>query len=224
MKAYRVFISIIMITFSMCNLRAQEQHVPANAAITTATATYKNNILRLAPISAMDLGVGFGMSYERLLGKNKKIGIILPAHIILENKSNSDNLYDTEERSFNTYLYLTPGIKFYPSGHNKVTYAIGPSLMLGISNNRTEQTTGNNYLSQTVQTVKYRRIRMGVIMNNYVTINISPCFDLGLEGGLGFCHYDKESFSSGSDFYPNSNNQATVDLTGQFSLSLGFKF
>ncbi len=49
-----------------------------------------DNVLRLAPITVMDLGVGFGISYERLFGSDKKFGLILPVYLILENK-NDDN-------------------------------------------------------------------------------------------------------------------------------------
>lgn len=214
-----------MLIFAFGLSAANAQEASATTVIPADITQQRTNILRLSPISALDVGVGFGLSYEKLFGKNQTIGVVIPVYLILENKNNSNNLYDSGNSPFNTYLYFTPGIKFYPSGHRKVTYALGPSLMLGISNNITHQTTLDIYGQQTVQTVKYRRVRMGAIMNNYVTVNISPSFDLGLEGGLGICYFDKETYSSGSNYYPNSNNNTTsFDLTGQFSLSIGFKF
>jgi len=216
MKICSALTALVLLITGIDTARAQAQDAPPLP---------KTNTFRLSPISVLDLGVGFGAGYERLLGTDRNIGIVFPFYFILQNKNSSDNLYSPESSNYNTYLYFTPGVKFYPYGHKKVTYSLGPSLMIGVSDNRSLQVAADPYGSQaTMVTVKYRRIRMGALMNNYVTFAISPSLDLGLEGGLGVCYFDKESFTSGSGMYPNSASTASMDLTGQFSLSLGFKF
>jgi hypothetical protein len=213
------FLWLIMLVLSCANARAQEQN-----AVSITVNVPKYNRIQVSPITALDVGFGVGASYERLLGANQEFGIILPAHFILENNGTGNDQYNGTNSPFNTYIYLTPGLKFYPSGHKKVTYAFGPSLMLGFGNKKTmEYIPAANYGASTEQVVKYARKRYGVLMNNYVTMDVGKYFELGLEGGLGFCYYDRESYN-GSEFYPDKDLKKSIDLTGQFSLSLGYKF
>src|SRR5688572_12981409 len=51
---------------------------------------YGSNIVRLAPITAMDIGVGFRLSYEKIFGKDQLIGLVLPVTLLLENRNNND--------------------------------------------------------------------------------------------------------------------------------------
>ena len=186
---------------------------------------YGSNIVRIAPITAMDIGVGFGLSYEKIFGENQMIGLVLPVTLLLENRNNND-LYSGayNQNRYNTYVYFTPGVKFYPFGQRKVTYAIGPSLMLGYGGSYQWQTHTDAYGYVYLEDVKTTRFRMGLLLNNYVNFQISKLFNIGLEGGLGMRYYDKTSFS-GSEFYAgNGAFHNGFDITGQFSLTLGLRF
>jgi hypothetical protein len=197
---------------------------PKAAGVTCQTAFTTDNVLRLSPIAALDIGFGFGLGYERFFGSGKKFSVVLPFDFVLENTTGGDNVSSNNTKAYNTYFYFLPGVKFYPTGHKKITYAFGPSLMFGFGNNKTTEWTNDLVPASAIPTsVKYARKRFGVLMNNYVTYNIGKSFDIGLEGGLGFCYFDKETYN-GNEFYANSSERKSFDLAGQFSLSVGYKF
>jgi len=200
---------------------AQETAVPT-------LLTHENpNILRLHPITAMDIGVGFSISYERLLGAEQKIGLVLPVSMLVQSTGNNGfftQAYDYNEKRYNMYAYFTPGVKFYPFGHRKVTYAVGPNLLLAYGGGNEWQYRMDNKGVEYLEDVKTTRVRLGVLVNNYVNFQISSKFNLGLEGGLGFRYYDRQTLT-GSPFYAgNGSTVQGVDMTGQFSLSLGYCF
>jgi hypothetical protein len=186
---------------------------------------YGTNIVRLAPITAMDIGVGFGVSYEKIFGDNQMVGIILPVTLLLENSNNNDvytGAYNQDH--FNTYVYFTPGVKIYPFGQRKVNYSVGPNLMLGYGGGKQTQTVTNAYGAETQVSVTSTRLRLGLLVNNYVNFQVSPLFNLGLEGGLGMRYYDKTSYSGSSYYAGNGDFHNGFDITGQFSLTLGLRF
>lgn len=224
MEHYRVILIIFLLAFSFTKVNAQATESTAKKADVTAQPLIAtNNVIRLSPIAALDIGFGFGLGYERYFGANKKFGLVLPLYFVLENINGGDNPVNGETKAYNSYFYFMPGFKYYPTGHKRLTYAFGPGLMFGFGNNKTSQWTYDVYGNSTLATVKYARKRFGVLMNNYVTYNVGKSFDIGLEGGLGFCYFDKESYN-GNEFYPNSNERKGFDLAGQFSLSIGYKF
>jgi len=187
---------------------------------------YGTNIIRLAPITAMDIGVGFGLSYEKLVGKDKMIGIVLPVSLILENTENSYPVYgvDGSGGHYNTYVYFTPGLKIYPFGQRRVTYAVGPNLMLCAGGGRGTvseiDNAGNTITSEYTRNI----FRFGMLINNYVNFQVTPNFNLGLEGGLGIRYIDNQQYHYNSPSFPSRNNYNGFDITGQFSLTLGFRF
>jgi hypothetical protein len=186
---------------------------------------YGSNIVRIAPITAMDIGVGFGFGYEKLFGADQNIGVILPFNILLENRNNNDFYSGAyNEDRFNTYIYFTPGVKFYPFGQRKVTYAVGPNLMLGYGANKQWQTYSDVYGVVYLEDVTTTRVRLGLLINNYVNFQVSRLFSLGLEGGLGMRYYDKTSYSGSWVYAGNGEFHNGFDITGQFSLTLGLRF
>lgn len=181
---------------------------------------YGANILRVTPITVMDIGAGFGLSYEHLFGREQMVGITLPVSLILEDRGNgyfssgnNGNPSPTE-----TYLYFTPGLKIYPFGQRKITYALGPSLMLGYGGGK-EWRYGN----ATGKPVDVRRTRFAVIANNYVNFNFTKSFSLGLEAGAGIRYMDRERLSV-PDIYNRKNLSNGMGVTGQVSLTIGFRF
>lgn len=186
---------------------------------------YGSNIVRLAPITAMDIGVGFGVSYEKIFGDNQIFGVILPVTLLLENSTNNamySGAYNQDQ--FNTYVYFTPGVKIYPFGQRKVNYSVGPNLMLGYGGGKQWQTVTNLSGAETQVSVTSTRLRLGLMVNNYVNFQVSRLFNLGLEGGLGMRYYDKTSYSGSSFYAGNGDFHNGFDITGQFSLTLGLRF
>lgn len=188
---------------------------------------YKTNIVRVSPTTAMDVGVGFGAGYEKIIGKAQMIGIVLPVYMLLEKKNNYSFNADLKGSKYYTYVYFTPGIKIYPMGQRKVTYAIGPNLMIGYGGGNDWQYQVEPDGSRHLYNIKTTRWRVGLLVNNYVNIQVSQSFNLGLEGGLGFRYLDRVTFS-GSESYAsyagNGDLNSGLDITGQFSLTLGYRF
>lgn len=190
----------------------------------SGSSSYGSNILRVAPITAMDVGVGFGISYERIFGDAQMIGLVLPVTMLLENKNNGSDINSYNEARYNTYVYFTPGIKIYPFGQRKVNYAIGPNLLLGYGGGNEWQYRNDIYGGIYLDDVKTTKLRLGFLINNYVNFQVSKAFNLGLEGGLGMRYFDRVSYS-GSKYYPGNGDFSNgFDITGQFSLTLGFRF
>jgi hypothetical protein len=185
---------------------------------------YGANILRIAPITAMDVGLGFGLGYEYIFGEKQMIGLVLPVSLLFENKNTVDISTPYNNPKYNTYVYFTPGIKIYPFGQRKVTYAVGPNLMLGYGGGSEWQPRIDLYGAEYLDAVRTMHWRVGLLVNNYVNFQFTRHFNLGIEGGLGMRYLDKVSYSGSPYYAGNGTVNNGVDITGQFSLTLGYRF
>jgi hypothetical protein len=191
---------------------------------------YGNKIIRIAPLSVMDIGVGVGVSYEHLFGSEQSIGLIIPVSLMLQNKAGYDyaNSANTGAHSntarYNSFVYFTPGIKIYPFGQRKVTYAVGPNLMLAYGGGKDWHPVIDDYGNTNYGEITVTRLRAGVLVNNYVNFQISNLLNVGMEGGLGMRYLDRESYTNSTLRAPNSTIANGFDVTGQFSMTLGLRF
>lgn len=177
---------------------------------------YDNNILRIAPIAAMDIGAGFGISYERILGDGT-VGLILPVNLLLQNNNDYNN--GSNNQQYYTYVYFTPGLKIYPFGQRRITYAVGPSLMLGYGGGK--DWTQSNYPFGAYEQTQKTLFRLGFLVNNYLNFQLTRKFNIGMEAGIGMKYIDHVNYSGPSINYSENNG---FDLTGQFQLTLGYRF
>lgn len=188
---------------------------------TSSSLNYGNNILSLSPVHMTNTGpVGFGLSYERVLDKNKILSLYIP--IVYSFKDN-DNYYSAgsygNQRS--NMLWLYPGAKIYPTGSDgTVRYSVGPSLVFG-SGNRTydEQVYDPNTNTYNYQTTDHNVFVMGVMVNNTLNVCPTPKLHLGLELGLGIPYYTDEKRTYGSVF----NDYSDTPLV-QFNFHVGYRF
>lgn len=216
-------LTVILSLFAITALFAQQDAAPAKEQ--DQPAAYGTNILRLAPLTAMDVGVGFGLSYEKLVGRDKMVGIIIPVSLILENSDIFYNYNSGAGNNYNTYYYFTPGIKIYPFGQRRVTYSIGPSLMLGFGSGHGSISDWDSFGNAVYSDYTKKVFRLGMLINNYLNFQITPGFNLGLEGALGIRYLDRQTYDYQSPNFPNAqNNNNGFDITGQFSLTLGYRF
>jgi hypothetical protein len=177
---------------------------------------FGRSMLNFSPFKALDSGPGIGASYEILVDKRQLIGVILPVSIIFP-----DNYgFGYGSRSGGKSLvYLSPGVKIYPFGQRKVTYAVGPNLFTGFGKIRSYESTydpaTNSYISgdRTVD-----NFRLGVLVNNYINFQISQNFQINLNGGLGSRYVNRRDFGNGIV------NRDNITVTGEFNFSLGFRF
>jgi hypothetical protein len=199
----------------------EEKRQMRSERMSAPSIDYGTNILRLSPITAMDIGVGFGLSYEKIFGKDQMIGLILPVYLMLESRDNYDPFYgggSGYDNGNNAYFYFNPGLKIYPFGQRRVTYAVGPSLMFGYGGG-TEWIYNGYYQEQQDIT----KLRMGMMVNNYVNFQITRGFNLGIEAGIGARYIDRETIDRPGYYYSQTYNNG-INITGSFSLTLGYRF
>jgi hypothetical protein len=197
-------------------MRAERMSAPSGG--------YGTNILRLSPITAMDIGVGFGLSYEKIFGKDQMIGLILPVYLMLESQNDYDPFFGGSggyNNGNNAYVYFNPGLKIYPFGQRRVTYAVGPSLMFGYGGGTEWIYSGNGNVYEQSDITK---LRMGMLVNNYVNFQITSGFNLGIEAGIGARYIDRETIDRAGYNYGSQTYNNGINVTGSFSLTLGYRF
>lgn len=152
---------------------------------------YGPNLLALAPIQFTENGLGFSLSYERILDKAGIIAFSMPvvATFNLNNGTYYNNTTGTNVNGHQDAMYYAmPGIKLYPTGgYGRVRYGIGPSLVVatGQKSSVTYDQYGNmNYQTQT-------HTLLGMMVNNSLNMNPSAHIYLGFEFGLGFTYLNK---------------------------------
>ncbi|GGB99438.1 hypothetical protein [Dyadobacter sediminis] len=177
--------------------------------------TFGANLINFSPFQALDSGIGFGINYERIIDKQGYFGITLPFALTFPDNSSSI-AYDTRQGT--EIFYFSPGLKIYPAGQRRVTYAVGPNLFTGfghrwIYNDFYNPNTG----SYTSTEARAKVFRFGLMVNNYINFQITRAFQLGLHLGLGSRYVDNEK-------YLNINNKMHgIEFTGEFMFNLGLR-
>lgn len=177
---------------------------------------YGANLITVSPFIAMDYGVGVGLSYERLFGAYKKIGVILPVSLMLDGSNSPGYRYATSD--LDASIYFTPGLKIYPFGQQRLTYAVGPSLMVNYGKRSSVPASGFP-----VEGAKVSWLRLGIMVANYLNFQVTRSFNLGLEMGLGLRYLDRQIYTEPNRDVP-LKLQGDMKPTGRFALSLGFRF
>lgn len=145
-----------------------------------------------------DNHVGVGLSYEHL--PNNYLGIKVPVMIGINSQ----------------YVNVGVEAKLYPTRNTgAVRYAIGPTLMYGMGQKKTEEYVYNpqtgNY---TMQTFVRDRNHFGFLLNNSLNVTIMQSFYVGIDGGLGINYYDSDA--------QNTNNNMSV--AAQLHFGIGYRF
>lgn len=169
------------------------------------------NLINFSPVSVLDIGPGFGISYERILDKKGIFGLVLPVSLIF---TDDYILFNNGDSGGGRMVYFAPGLKIYPFGQKKVTYAVGPSLFYGKGEK-------SQYYYNDPNSFGYKATdceRAGVIINNYVNFQITPQFQIGIHGGFGTRYYEQSTNDTGRIF------SDPLSITGQFTFNLGFRF
>jgi hypothetical protein len=177
---------------------------------------FGRNFINFSPFKALDSGPGFGISYEAIVDKRGYFGVILPVSMIFPDSYFYS--YDGQRNNSQMY-YFSPGLKIYPFGQKKVTYAVGPTVFMGWGNRRStytnyEPTTG----VYTDEDDNAKRFRLGMLVNNYVNFQITQHFQISLNAGLGSRYIDRET----SKF--RNYSTSGMQIMGEFNFSLGLRF
>jgi hypothetical protein len=177
---------------------------------------YGKNRIDVSPFKALDSGPGFGISYERILDKRGYFGLLLPLTVTIPD---SYYLPTIGEEANDQMYYFSPGLKVYPFGQKRVTYAVGPTLFTGIGKRWNYYTDYDPSTGVSTSRDEERdRFRMGLIVNNYVNFQITQHFQISLNAGVGPRYIDREKYRS------NTYRNGGFEITGEFNFSLGFRF
>jgi len=176
---------------------------------------YGRNFIRFSPIKFLDLSAaGLGLEYEYLFGKSKRFGVNIPVTVMFKQNRIPNTNGSSEEMRYTPYFFINPGLKIYPSGQKRVTFATGPSLMIGYGKHK-EWSVINTPTSSYTQYLERDNFRFGLIIMNYLNFQFTPEFSMHIDAGIGIRyvnHYTDPDFSD--DITP----------TGQFSLGFGYRF
>jgi hypothetical protein len=185
------------------------------ADVPTNAMGFGRSQINFSPFKALDSGPGFGISYEILVDESQYFGVILPFTMTFPD---SYNYFDSRGNRSEMY-YFSPGLKIYPFGQRKVTYAVGPHVFTGLGKDYTNSSTYDpNTGVYTTTPVTTTNFRLGVMVNNYINFQITPRFQICLNGGLGSRYVDRKKTSF------STVNDGGINITGEFNFSFGFRF
>ena len=182
----------------------------ARSSINETRGDYGNNILSFSPLQVSDRGVGFGISYERVLDKNRNlVSFYLPVTAALNNFDNNGD--------YQTY-YFMPGIKIYPTGGKGIIrYAVGPNITYATGKMAVEEQLpldpSGGFVG--VRTVDKDFYKLGMMITNSLNVNPTKRLHKGLELGLGFTYLDNIDNNNFSD--------GPLNLV-QFGFKVGYRF
>lgn len=199
------FVLTLLSAVALCSTTPLSARPPVQQA--SARPQYGPNIVRFTPVTVFDNSVGIGFSYERILDKDGKISVNIPVCLGI----NMNNGYNGWGYSTNTNysIFLNPGVKFYPAGQRRVTYALGASLFTMMGE--------DDYYYGGPANEEADYFRAGIMINNYVHFNITPKFNLGLELGVG-PRYINQYRTTQSTFSDG------ISVSAQFGFHMGFRF
>lgn len=176
------------------------------------------NVVRFSPVSVFYGGVGMGLSYERFIDKAQRVSFNLPVYGGLRNYliSSSGGAVESEN---NFSILVNPGIRLYPRGRSrKVVYAIGPSVFLSHGTENGYQ-SGNDPLGAYVEYAEGTETRIGSLINNSLSFNISPKFNVGIEAGLGVSLYTRLKNNT-----TQTSRTGLIEPMALFAFQIGYKF
>jgi hypothetical protein len=161
---------------------------------------YGANLLSIIPgafIKSIDgtmNDLAIGISYERALGKSKRLAFNMPVMLSFSNGKNyTNNIYvnnrlNLDPSIYKTYntLFLMPGLKYYTSDQqSKIRYALGASLFVGLGSEPYDvyNTTMASY--NTGEPVKDWNFYMyGLMFSNSLNISATKHLFWGLDMNL----------------------------------------
>lgn len=174
------------------------------------------NVLRISPATVFYGGTGGGLSYERFLDDDRKVSVMLPVSFGLRRYMIGSTSVPAQGDDLNYSFMFNPGIRMYPKGQRRVSYAIGASVFVtrGSENGFTQESNGayNAYAEST-------EMRVGSLISNNLTVNISKRVNIGLEALIGCSFYSRIHNNTTSV----TQREAVSQMTG-IMLQVGYRF
>lgn len=177
---------------------------------------YDPNIIRIHPITVFSNEgfVGLGFNYERILDKDGKIGFNLPFSLGMQNVYSGYN----NNVTLNYAYSINPGIKFYPAGQRRVSYALGISVFVTTGDNDYANYSGTDPNGVPIYTqVDGSLLQAGMMLNNYVHFSITRKLQAGLELGIGPSYLNRRTENGVESNYG-------IEVYPQIGMSIGYRF
>jgi len=177
------------------------------------------HIITLSPFKGLDLGFGYGLSYEYQMDKKGQFAAVIPFSLII---SDSHTYYRDAHVNSTKGIYASPGLKFYPFGQKKVSYAMGTNLIMGwLSEWHGDEEYLWNLNKEVFVQYKSQRTRMGLLVNNYLNLQMTKNLQIGIHAGLGRLFLDHTTLPQNDLDYRYYGDDK---LIGEFSFNIAFRF
>ncbi len=185
----KIFFALALIFITQLNISAQENRTG-----------YGQHLISFQPIEIVNENIGVGLTYENFF--HEKVSFKIPVMFGLNNNYGSGAL----------------GLKFYPTGHNRiVTYAIGPEIYFGYGKKEISTFIWDQVTQRSIQVIENQsQSHFGFRLNNSLNITISKQIYLGMDLGLGINYIDKIKSPSA--------NYSSTSFAAQFGISIGYRF
>jgi hypothetical protein len=188
-------------------------------------AAYGKNILSLSPVHMTNTSAtGFGISYERILDKNRILSLYFPVAFSFKTSNNTyNNITGYYDKDKSTMLWLYPSLKIYPTGSTGIVrYSVGPMLAIGSgSSSYKRQTYDPNTGNYNYEKTSEDLFVLGLLVNNSLNIQPTPKIHLGLELGIGIPYYTNENSNNATYYYSNTYSDGPIV---QFNFNIGYRF
>lgn len=182
----------------------------------TETKGQFRNVLRVSPATVFYGGTGGGLSYERFLDNDRKVSLYLPVSFGMRRYMIGKTSVPAGGNDMNYSFMFNPGIRMYPKGQRRVSYAVGASVFVtrGSENGFMQESNGayNAYAERS-------ETRMGSLISNSLTVNISKRLNIGLEALVGCSFYSRIGNKTNSEVQREGVSQMTGII-----LQLGYRF
>lgn len=192
-----------------------------------------NSSIVLMPIVANSgLGPGFGLSYEQFLGAKRSLRLVVPVAVLFQNPD-VDKVYPyTASKQYRVaylkYFSFSPGIDFTVTDPEKrVSYGFGPNLLFAFSDAKLEQLDQfdvNGVLRGFYNNIRKKTLRMGILLNNYLQMQMGRHFCFNISVGFGFWAYDRERIFSLKDESVLMDQRYPPEATLQATAGIGYRF
>ncbi len=212
----------------------------SSKVLSGSPVVYGKNIISFIPVHIIQsVPYGFGIQYERFLGKTQFLSIRIPASVSFI-KSDQREGYSNKSRRTGQMFWTYPGVKIYlVRNKRKFSLAVGSNLVLGVGsvpvtryNPNYNYNAGNNTGNSFYEYAWDNKFVVGMMAGGSLNFQPLPKLYIGIDMGLGYSFNDNEglvrSNSSSSSSYNNSytysnNNYENAPLV-QFALSMGYRF
>ena len=181
---------------------------------------FENNIVRISPLTQIDNGTGYGISYERLFGQKGIIGVQIPFYYVLEDNENWN--FGPKYTENNKLVFFAPSLKIYPFGQGKINYAVGPTLFFGYGKGKEIRTINTTVINKELYEKTFSKV--GFMVKNYLDYQITQGFILSFEGGLGIKYIDDIEYNTESKLLTNYTQKKGFGIAWHAQIAFGYRF